>query len=71
MAKFVQIPRRIQQVMKNLLTSVFVKAREDSRGQTMTEYALILSGIALAVFVSYKAMGCNIRAVLGAIDGQL
>ena len=57
--------------MKNLLTSVFVKAREDSRGQTMTEYALILSGIALAVFVSYKAMGCNIRAVLGAIDGQL
>jgi Flp pilus assembly pilin Flp len=57
--------------MKNFFTNMFVRAREASRGQTMAEYALILAGIAVVVFVSYKAMGCNIRVLLNSADGQL
>lgn len=57
--------------MKNLLTSVFVKAREDSRGQTMTEYAPILSAVAVVVFLGYQTMGGDISTLLTSVDGQL
>jgi Flp pilus assembly pilin Flp len=36
------------------ITKLFVKVREFQRGQTMTEYALILSAVAVVVFVGYK-----------------
>jgi Flp pilus assembly pilin Flp len=58
-------------VIKKLFTNMFVRTREASRAQTMAEYALILAGIAVVVFVSYKAMGCNIRILLNSADGKL
>jgi Flp pilus assembly pilin Flp len=42
-----------------------------SRGQTMTEYALILAAIAIAVFVTYQTMGNNIDTLAQQIDAQL
>ena len=57
--------------MSNFLTKMYVKAREASRGQTMTEYALILSAVAVVVFVGYKTMGSDIDTLLTTIDGQL
>jgi Flp pilus assembly pilin Flp len=36
------------------ITKLFVKVREFQRGQTMTEYALILSAVAVVVFVGYN-----------------
>jgi Flp pilus assembly pilin Flp len=53
------------------ITGMFVKVREYHRGQTMTEYALILSAVAVVVFVGYQAMGTAIGTLLTSVDGKL
>jgi Flp pilus assembly pilin Flp len=40
----------------------------NSRGQTMTEYALILAAIAVVVYGVYAAMGNNIGTLASGID---
>ncbi|MHB8381874.1 MAG: Flp family type IVb pilin [Candidatus Binataceae bacterium] len=57
--------------MSNLFAKMYVKAREASRGQTMTEYALILSAVAVVVFVGYQTMGTHITTMLTGLDAQL
>jgi Flp pilus assembly pilin Flp len=54
-----------------LLTRIFVKAREYRRGQTMTEYALILAAVAVVVFVTYEVMGQDINSLVNSIDKSL
>jgi Flp pilus assembly pilin Flp len=50
------------------LTALFVGLREFrrrlGRGQTMTEYALILAAIAVACFAVYLATGQDINALV-------
>jgi Flp pilus assembly pilin Flp len=50
------------------LTALFIGLREFrwrlSRGQTMTEYALILAAIAVACFAVYLATGQDINALV-------
>ena len=53
------------------ITGLFVKVREYHRGQTMTEYALILSAVAVVVFVGYQTMGSTIGSLLTNVDGKL
>jgi Flp pilus assembly pilin Flp len=53
------------------IRGLFVKIREYQRGQTMTEYALILAAVAVVVFVGYQAMGTTIDTLLTSVDGQL
>jgi len=53
------------------ITKLFVKASEYQRGQTMAEYALILSAVAVVVFVGYQTMGTTITALLTSVDGKL
>lgn len=55
----------------NWLVSKYVSTREWSRGQTMTEYALILSAVAVVVFLGYQTMGGNISSLLTSVDSQL
>ena len=50
---------------------IFIKVREYQRGQTMTEYALILSAVAVVVFIGYQTMGTNISSLLTTVDGSL
>jgi Flp pilus assembly pilin Flp len=63
-------------MMKRMLVS-YVALRETSRrlrrGQTMTEYALILAGVAIVVFVAYQTMGQTITNMVewGAIHNDL
>jgi hypothetical protein len=44
----------------NAATKIFIRARESAvsnlRGQTMTEYALILAAIAVVVYGAYAGM---------------
>ena len=58
-----------------LLKQICVKASEShrglSKGQTMTEYALILSAVAIVVFAAYNTMGTDITTLLGTIDAKL
>jgi Flp pilus assembly pilin Flp len=46
-------------------------AREWHNGQTMTEYALILSAVAVVVYIGYQTMGGDITSLLTALDGNL
>lgn len=55
----------------NLITKWFVKAQNWQRGQTMTEYALILSAVAVVVYAGYQTMGTSITTLLTSIDGNL
>ena len=42
-----------------------------ARGQTMTEYALILAAIAVVVFVTYQIMGQDINSLVNKDDTAL
>ena len=57
------------------LTKWYVRAREFqknlSKGQTMTEYALILAAVAVVVFVTYEVMGQDITALVNSVDSDL
>ena len=57
------------------LTRTYVKVREFqkrlSKGQTMTEYALILAAVAVVVFVTYEVMGQKINTLVNFIDSDL
>lgn len=57
------------------LTKFYVRVREFqkklSKGQTMTEYALILAAIAVVVFVTYEVMGQDISTLVTGVDSDL
>jgi len=57
------------------MTRMYLKARELgkrlSKGQTMTEYALILAAVAIVVFITYEVMGQDITSLVNRIDAAL
>jgi Flp pilus assembly pilin Flp len=57
------------------MTKLFIRAREsvvrNTRGQTMTEYALILAAIAVVVYGTYQVLGNNIGSVASGVDSSL
>jgi len=57
--------------MTDTLTRLYVKLREGPRGQTMAEYALVMSAVAVVVFVAYKKMGTTVTTLLGSVDNDL
>jgi Flp pilus assembly pilin Flp len=55
----------------NLLTRVFIKVQTARKGQTMTEYALILAAVAIIVFAVYQVMGQQITTLVNKVDNAL
>ena len=57
------------------ITKLFISAREAAvrrtRGQTMTEYALILAAIAVVVYGTYRALGNSITSLASGVDSAL
>jgi Flp pilus assembly pilin Flp len=53
------------------ITKMFVKAQNWQKGQTMTEYALILAAVAVVVYAGYQTMGTHISTLLSSVDTQL
>ena len=57
------------------MTRMYLKARELgkrlSKGQTMTEYALILAAVAIVVFITYEVMGQDIGTLVSSVDNAL
>ena len=53
------------------IRGIFIRLSEYRRGQTMTEYALILSAVAVVVFIGYQTMGSTIGTLLSNVDGKL
>ena len=58
-----------------VLTNFVLKTRErlvrKAKGQTMTEYALILAAVAIVVFITYEVMGQDISTLVNRIDTAL
>jgi Flp pilus assembly pilin Flp len=50
---------------------IAVQSRWLVRGQTMTEYALILAAVAIVVFVTYQIMGQNIGSLVNRVNTAL
>jgi Flp pilus assembly pilin Flp len=42
-----------------------------NRGQTMTEYALILAAVAVVVFGAYETLGTTINSLLSSVDSKI
>jgi Flp pilus assembly pilin Flp len=62
-----------------VLTKAYVRANEkllktmgkEAKGQTMTEYALILAAVAIVAYVTYQVMGQDIGSMVNKIDVAL
>jgi Flp pilus assembly pilin Flp len=58
-----------------IVTKLYISAREAfarrTRGQTMTEYALIMATIAIVVFGTYKLLGNNVSSLASGVDSEL
>ena len=55
----------------DFIAKMFVKAQNWNKGQTMTEYALILAAVGVVVFLGYQTMGNTITSLLITVDGSL
>jgi Flp pilus assembly pilin Flp len=55
----------------NAIRTMYVKVRNLRRGQTMTEYALILAAIAVVVFITYEVMGQDISVMVNKVNSAL
>ena len=55
--------------------NLLVRAREWqkrlSKGQTMTEYALIMAAVAVVVFITYETMGQDISSLVNLVNTDL
>jgi Flp pilus assembly pilin Flp len=57
------------------MMKLFIRSREsvvrNTRGQTMTEYALIIASVGVISWTAYKAMGANIGSrILFGVEGS-
>ncbi len=57
--------------MSKLVAKLYVQARENLRGQTMTEYALILAAVAVAALVAYQGLGSSISGLAKNVAADL
>jgi Flp pilus assembly pilin Flp len=57
------------------MTKCFIRVREWhkalSKGQTMTEYALIMAAVAVVVFITYETMGQDIGSLVNRVNTDL
>jgi Flp pilus assembly pilin Flp len=57
------------------VTKIFIRTREIAmskvKGQTMTEYALILAAIAVVVYGTYVVLGNSITSLASGVDSAL
>jgi Flp pilus assembly pilin Flp len=54
-----------------VITRMYLKVRDLQKGQTMTEYALILAAIAVVVFATYQLMGQDIGSLVNKVNSAL
>jgi len=57
------------------MIEIYLRAREIGKrlikGQTMTEYALILAAVAIVAFVTYQVLGQNVGKLGNKVDSSL
>jgi len=55
----------------NLITKLFVRVRESRKGQTMTEYVLIIAAIAVAGYTAYQGLEGGINSITTSVTSTL
>ena len=55
----------------NYLRKALRKARERMRGQTMTEYVLIIAAVAVAGYVAYQGLEGGINTIITSVTNTL
>jgi Flp pilus assembly pilin Flp len=67
--------KQVDPKMERTIRRMYLKASEFSkhlcRGQTMTEYALILAAVAIVVWVTYELMGQDVSVLVNNVDTLL
>jgi Flp pilus assembly pilin Flp len=58
-------------ITKIYVTVRNLQLRKLRRGQTMTEYVLILAAIAVVVFITYEVMGQDIGTMVNKVNTAL
>ncbi len=53
------------------ITAMFVKMSEYQRGQTMSEYAMIVTAVAVVVKVGYQTFGSTLTTLVSSVNGKL
>ena len=55
----------------NTLTRLYLRLREKQKGQTMTDYALIMAAVAIVVFATYEVMDQDISSLVNTVNTDL
>jgi len=53
------------------IRNLYEAADRLARGQTMTEYVMIVSTIAIVVFAGYTSLGTTLSAMVNSVDNLL
>ena len=55
----------------NYINKLMVRVRESRKGQTMTEYVLIVAAIAVAGYIAYQGLEGGIAAIITSVTTTL
>ena len=55
----------------NYINKLIMKVRESKKGQTMTEYVLIVAAIAVAGYVAYEGLEGGINTIITNVTATL
>ena len=55
----------------NYLNQLMVRVRESKKGQTMTEYVLIIAAIAVAGYIAYQGLEGGINTIIANVTATL
>jgi len=64
-------PTRKEEYPMNYLSKLIVKVRESKKGQTMTEYVLIIAAIAVAGYTAYVGLEGGINNIIANVTHTL
>ena len=55
----------------NYMNKLIVRVRESKKGQTMTEYVLIIAAIAVAGYIAYQGLEGGINTIISNVTATL
>ena len=64
-------PMRKEEYLMNYINKLIVKVRESKKGQTMTEYVLIIAAIAVAGYTAYVGLEGGINNIISNVTATL
>jgi Flp pilus assembly pilin Flp len=60
-----------ERALMKCLIHMFVRSRESGKGQTMTEYVLIIAAIAVAGYTAYVGLEGGINGIIANVTATL